>query len=62
MSKNEKKILLEGIRENGKQFFEEFVNHLENRIADNHVWQMTLRILTMAAFTTYGDLPEATFG
>ncbi len=59
MSKNEKKILLEGIRENGKQFFEEFVNHLENRIADNHVWQMTLRILTMAAFTTYGDLPEA---
>lgn len=32
---------------------------MENHIADNHVWQMTLRILTMAAFSVYGDLPEA---
>ena len=33
--------------------------HLENYIADNHVWQMTLRILTMAALATYGELPRA---
>lgn len=43
----------------GARFYEEYVNHLENRIADNHVWQMTLRILTMAAFATVGELPEA---
>ena len=56
---NEKTLLLNSIRENGTRFYEEYVNHLENRIADNHVWQMTLRILTMAAFATVGDLPEA---
>lgn len=55
----EKTLLLECIKENGALFFEEYVNHLENRIADNHVWQMTLRILSMAAFATLGDLPEA---
>lgn len=55
----EKDLLLGSIQENGSKFFEEYVNHLENRIADNHVWQMTFRILTMAAFATYGELPEA---
>lgn len=55
----EKALLLETIRENGSKFYEEYVNHLENRIADNHVWQMTFRILNMAAFAAYGELPEA---
>ena len=32
---------------------------MENHIADNHVWQMTLRIFTFAAFSVYGELPEA---
>ncbi|MGL4292199.1 MAG: DUF4962 domain-containing protein [Bacteroidales bacterium] len=59
LTKDEKTLLLNSIRENGNLFFEEFVNHLENRIADNHVWQMTFRILTMGAFATYGDLEEA---
>lgn len=55
----EKELLLNTIRENGTIFYEEYVNHLENRIADNHVWQMTFRILNMAAFATLGELPEA---
>ncbi len=59
LTPTEKTLLLGSIRENGSKFFEEYVNHLENRIADNHVWQMTFRILTMAAFATYGELPEA---
>lgn len=59
LTPGEKKILLRCIRDNGKKFFHEYVNHLENRIADNHVWQMTFRILNMAAFATYGELPEA---
>ena len=59
LTADEKTLLLNSIRENGNLFFEEFVNHLENRIADNHVWQMTFRILTMGAFASYGDLPEA---
>ena len=55
----EKQLLLETISENAHKFYHEYVNHLENRIADNHVWQMTFRILNMAAFATYGKLPMA---
>ena len=55
----EKQLLLETISENAHKFYHEYVNHLENRIADNHVWQMTFRILNMAAFATYGELPMA---
>lgn len=59
LTSEEKKTLLQSICDNGRKFFNEYVNHLENRIADNHVWQMTFRILTMAAFATYGELPDA---
>lgn len=59
LAPSEKELLLANIRDNGQRFFSEYVNHLENRIADNHVWQMTFRILNMAAFATYGELPEA---
>lgn len=55
----QKELLLGTIQTLGSKFYHEYVNHLENRIADNHVWQMTFRILTMAAFATYGDIPEA---
>ena len=59
LSENQKKQLLNEIKTRGGEFYEHYNNHLENHIADNHVWQMTLRILTMAAFSAYGDLPEA---
>lgn len=59
LSKKEKQLLLETIRNIGDKFYNEYVNHLENRIADNHVWQMTFRILTMAAFATVGEIEEA---
>lgn len=59
LTPEEKNVLLGSIKENGTFFFEEYVNHLENRIADNHVWQMTFRILNMAAFATLNELSEA---
>ena len=55
----QKKELLDDIREKGNGMYNHFNNYMENHIAENHIWQMTLRILTMAAFATYGDLPEA---
>ena len=55
----QKKQLLEAIKEKGTSMYDHFNNYLENHIAENHIWQMTLRILTMAAFSTYGELPEA---
>lgn len=54
-----RKLLLENICYFGSKMYRGFNNHLENHIADNHAWQMTLRIFTMAAFAVYGDLPEA---
>lgn len=59
LDKDTKQELLACIRKYGNKMYEHYNNHLENHIADNHVWQMTLRILTMAAFSTYGELPEA---
>lgn len=59
LTADEKELLLSSIKSYGGHFYEEYVNHLENRIADNHVWQMTFRILTMSAFATLGELPEA---
>ena len=60
LTPSEKTLLLAQIADLGERFYNEYVNHLENRIADNHVWQMTFRILTMAAFATIGEIPEAT--
>lgn len=59
LNTSQKKALLEAIKNKGGEMYENFNNRMENHIADNHVWQMTLRILTMAAFSVYGDLPEA---
>lgn len=55
----QKKQLLASIKDKGTDMYNHFNNYLENHIAENHIWQMTLRILTMAAFSTYGELPEA---
>ena len=54
-----RRFLLNEIKEFGNSMYMHNINRLENHIADNHVWQMTFRILTMAAFTVYGELPEA---
>ena len=54
-----RRLLLATIKNVGNKMYRSYNNHLENHIADNHVLQMTLRIFTMAAFTTYGHLPEA---
>lgn len=59
LSPQQKAMLLGEIKENGTKIFNGFANHLENHIADNHNWQMNLRIFTFAAFAAYGDLPEA---
>lgn len=59
LTAGQKQELLDAIKEKGTEMYNHYNNHLENHIADNHVWQMTLRILTMAAFSVYGELPEA---
>lgn len=51
--------LLGHIAQMGEKMYQHHINRLENHIADNHVWQMTLRILSMAALTTYGEIEGA---
>lgn len=55
----EKEKLMEAIADAGTRMYKHYTNHLENHIADNHVWQMTLRIFTLGAFTAYGHIPQA---
>lgn len=55
----EKEKLMSAIGESGSKMYKHYSNHLENHIADNHVWQMTLRIFSLGAFTAYGHIPEA---
>lgn len=59
LNETQKQTLLKEIKKRGSEFYENFNNRLENHIADNHVWQMNLRIFTFATFSVYGDLPEA---
>lgn len=59
LNEAQKQTLLKEIKKRGSEFYENFNNRLENHIADNHVWQMNLRIFTFAAFSVYGELPEA---
>ena len=59
LSENEKELLLKEIKENGSAIFKHFNNRLENHIADNHNWQMNLRIFSMAAYAVYGELSQA---
>ena len=59
LDEGQKQTLLKEIKKRGSESYNNFNNRLENHIADNHVWQMTLRIFTFAAFSVYGELPEA---
>ncbi len=59
LTPEEKSILFEAIKEKGTRFYNSYNNDLEVYIADNHVWQMTYRILAMAAVSVYGELDEA---
>lgn len=59
LSDDQKQTLLDEIKDKGQKMYARFNNNVENHIAENHIWQMTLRITTMAAIATIGELPEA---
>lgn len=62
LDEGQKQTLLKEIKKRGSESYNNFNNRLENHIADNHVWQMTLRIFTFAAFSVYGELPKRIHG
>jgi len=59
LTPEQKAAMLDIIKRKGTEMYKRNMNHLENHIADNHVWQMTMRIAAMAAYATKGELPEA---
>lgn len=59
LNDRQKKSLMQCIAQAGTRMYNGFSNYLENHIAENHIWQITLRIFTMSAFTAYGHIPEA---
>ncbi len=59
LDKETRQLCLDVVKEIGTVLYKGYNNRLENHLADNHVWQMNLRIFTFAAFAVYGDLPEA---
>lgn len=59
LTDEQKSELLDAIQRKGLLMYNRFNNNVENHIAENHIWQMTLRITTMAALATYGELPES---
>lgn len=59
LTADQKARLLETVKDKGTLMYNRFNNYLENHIAENHIWQMTLRITTFATLATYGELPES---
>lgn len=59
LTPEQKAELLDAVKRKGYLMYNRFNNYLENHIAENHIWQMTLRITTLAALATYGELPES---
>lgn len=60
LTAEQKETLLNIIISKCQSSYKRFNNNLENHLADNHVWQMTLRIFTFAAISVYDDVEEAT--
>ena len=59
LTDDQKQILLNEVKDKGAKMYARFNNNVENHIAENHIWQMTLRITSMAALATLGHLPES---
>ncbi|NDW09644.1 DUF4962 domain-containing protein [Dysgonomonas sp. 520] len=59
LTENEKKQLLEAIKQRGDHFFNHYANKFETHSMDNHVWQHTFRRFFMTSIAMLGDLPEA---
>lgn len=60
LTPEQKQTLLNTIADKLGHMYEHYNNYLENHIAENHIWQMTLRIAMYAALATYGELPQST--
>lgn len=59
LTPEQKETMLQAVKEKASKMYDHYNNYLENHIAENHIWQMTMRINAMAALATYGDLAEA---
>ena len=59
LDSGQKATLLDAVARKGRKMYDRFNNYVEAYLFEDHIWQMTMRITTMAAFATLGELPEA---
>ena len=55
----QKKELLDAVARKGRKMYDRFNNYVEAYLFEDHIWQMTMRITTMASLATMDVLPEA---
>lgn len=59
LNDSDKARLRKLISDKAGRLYYHYNNYLENHIAENHIWQMTLRLLSDACVAVYGDIPES---
>lgn len=59
LSDSRKADLLAAVRRKASKMYNRFNNYVEAYLFEDHIWQMTMRITTMAAIATIDAIPEA---
>lgn len=59
LTEKEKSLLQQIIRLRAKRVYDHLPNRFELHVSDNHIWQITMRNLTIATVAVIGDVPEA---
>lgn len=59
LTEKEKSLFQQIIRLRAKRVYDHLPNRFELHVSDNHIWQITMRNLTIATVAVMGDVPEA---
>lgn len=59
LTAEEKTLFQQIIRLRAKRVYDHLPNRFELHVSDNHIWQITMRNLTIATVAVMGDVPEA---
>lgn len=59
LTEKEKSLFQQIIKLRAKRVYDHLPNRFELHVSDNHIWQITMRNLTIATVAVMGDVPEA---
>jgi hypothetical protein len=58
-TEEERTLVRENLAQRLKVYYEYYCNRVENRVLDNHTWQISLKYFLQGALTAKGDIKEA---